>query len=154
MTVKNITSNIAPEKTITEIERILAKFGAKAILKEYEGEMVVGMSFFILAPNGEKIPFRLPMKLEKARRIIELAAEDRKLPLKYKEEPFRTNKALMVGWRIIKDWVHAMLSLHEIDYADPVEIFLPYAYNPITEKTLYDKFLENKFEGLALEDKE
>ena len=153
MTVKNISSNIAPEKTIMELEQLLAKFGAKMIVKEYEGESVVAISFYILAPTGEKIPFKLPMKLEKARKVIENAAEARKLPLKYKEEPYRTEKALIVGWRIIKDWVHSMLSLYEIDYADPVEIFFPYAYNPISEKTLYDNFLENKFDGLALEEK-
>lgn len=154
MAVKNITSEIAPEKTIMDIEKILSQFGAKAILKEYEGEMVTAISFYILAPNSEKIPFKLPMKLEKARAVVEKAVEEGKLPLRFNDEPYRTEKGLIVGWRIIKDWIHAQLSLAEIEYADAVEIFLPYAWNPVTEKTFYEEIEAKKFKGLALEDKE
>jgi len=154
MAVKNITSNIRPEKTIMEIESLLAKFGAKAILKEYNGEMVTAISFYIITPTGQKVPFKLPMKLEKTRAIIKKAVEERKLGYKFLDEPDRTDKALIVGWRIIKDWLHAQLSLAEIDYANPVEIFLPYAWNPLTEKTLYEEIEEKKFKNLSLEDKE
>jgi len=153
MAVKNITSRIDPAKTIMEIEQILAKFGAKAILKEYDGESVTSMSFYILAPNGEKIPFKLPMKLENARAVIESAVGEGKLPQRFLTEPYRTDQALRVGWRIVKDWIHSQLSLYEMNYADAVEIFLPYAYNSITEQTLYEKIVEEKFEGLALEAK-
>ena len=153
MIVKNITSAIKPEKTIMEIESLLAKFGAKAILKEYAGERVTAISFYIESPEGQRIPFKLPMKIEKTRAIIEQAVEARKLTRKFLDEPHRTDKAMIVGWRIIKDWIHAQISLAEIEYADPVEIFLPYAWNPITEKTFYEELEEKKFKNLALEEK-
>ena len=153
MIVKNITSVIKPEKTIMEIESLLVKFGAKAILKEYSGERVIAISFYIESPEGQRIPFKLPMKIEKTRAIIEQAVDARKLTRKFLDEPYRTDKAMIVGWRIIKDWIHAQISLAEIEYADPVEIFLPYAWNPITEKTFYEELEEKKFKNLALEEK-
>lgn len=153
MAVKNITSKIDADKTIMEIEKILSKFGAKAILKEYSGENVICLSFYIESPTGPKIPFRLPMNIEKARYVITKAVNERKLPQRFKQEPYRTNQAMIVGWRIIKDWIHSQLSLFEIEFANPVEIFLPYAWNPITEKTLYQEIESNKFKNLSLEDK-
>ena len=150
MAVKNITSTIKPEKSIMEIEQILAKFGATKILKDYEGERVIALSFCIQIPDGTEIPFRLPMKIEKARTIIEGAVEERKLPKKFLCEPYRTDKAMIVGWRIIKDWIHSQLSLLEIQYANPVEIFLPYAWDPKTNKTLYQKIEDKKFSNLAI----
>ena len=154
MVVKNITSRIKPEKTIMEIEQILARFGAKAILKEYSGERVTAISFFIIAPSGSKIPFKLPLKLEQMRAVIEKAVDERKLAHKFSNEPHRTDKALIVGWRIIKDWIHAQLSLAEVEFANPVEIFLSYAWNPVEEKTFYELIAEKKFKELSLEDKD
>lgn len=149
MAVKNITTNIAPEKTIMEIEQILARFGAKAILKQYEGRFPIGICFQ-LETEGGLIPFKLPMKIEQARMIIIQAVNERKLVRKFKWEPLLTEKALMVGWRIIKDWIYAQLSLIEMNYAQAIEIFLPYIYDNKTSKTFFEKIAQSNF-LLALE---
>jgi hypothetical protein len=156
MAVKNITTGIGADKTIMELEQILSKFGAKAILKEYDGESVKAISFYMIE-GDRKIPFRLPMSLEKMRKVIMMAVEERKLPSRFLNEPLRTEQARRVGWRIIKDWVHSQLSLLEMDFASPVEIFLPYAYNVFKGKTLYQLFMEEKnkfieFQGEAKEE--
>ena len=36
--------------------------------------------------------------------------------------------------------------------AEAIEILLPYAYNVVEDKTMYQKFIEKKDEYLALED--
>jgi len=150
MAVKNITSNIAPEKTIMEIEQILARFGAKAILKQYEGRYPIGICFQLETEKGQLVPFKLPMKIEQARMIIQRAVDERKLTKKFRQEPLRTEKALIVGWRIIKDWIHAQLSLIEMNYAQAIEIFLPYIYDNRTSQTFFEKVEQSKF-LLALE---
>lgn len=152
--VKNITSNISPEKSIMEIEQILVTFGAKKILKEYKGSQTVAISFIIELDDGKNIPFKLPMKIEKARAIIEKAVHEKKLPRKFLSEPYRSEKAQIVGWRVIKDWIHSQLSFFEIQYADPVEIFLPYVYNPETGQTFYEQIKEKQFDKLVIEHKE
>lgn len=153
MTIRNYTTQISVDKTIMEIEQIILKFGAKGIYKEYTGSKITGLMFY-LERDGQKIPFKIPFSIEKSRRVIMQAVEEKKLPKKYYDEPLRTEQGERVTWRIIKDWIDSQLSLLEINFADAVEILLPYAYNPIENKTMYQKFMENKKEYLALDDKQ
>jgi|GEM_PF-2714325 len=70
------------------------------------------------------------------------------------KEPHRTDQAMRVGWRIIKDWVHSQLSLVHMNYAEPVEIFLPYIYDMKSNKTVFEQMLEGRLKQMALEYKE
>lgn len=153
MTIKNYTTQIKTEKTVMEIEQILVKFGAQGIYKEYQSSRLSGIMFF-LVKNNEKIPFKIPLSLEKTRTIVTYAVRDGKLARKYLEEPLRSEQGERIGWRVIKDWIHSQLSLLEINFADALEILLPYAYNVVENKTMYQKFLESKDSLLALENKE
>jgi hypothetical protein len=151
MTIMNYTTQVNAEKTIMEIEQILIKFGASGVFKEYKGQKVSGIMFFLVKDN-QKIPFKIPMNIEKARSIVLKLVKDKKLAGKYLTEPLRSEQGERITFRVIKDWLHAQLSLMEIEFADPVEIFLPYAYNMVEDKTMYQKFLENKEKYLALEE--
>jgi hypothetical protein len=151
--IKNITTQIPVEKTIMELEGILSSFGASMILKEYEGSRVKALSFMV-EYGGVKMPFKMPMKVDKARALIEREANAGRLGKRYASEPLRTEQAMRVGWRLLKDWVSSHLSLLEIEYATPIELFLPWAWDDITKKTLYETLEEKGFSGLALEDKQ
>lgn len=53
MSLKNYTTSISVEKTIGEIEQILAKHGAKKILKDYDASgNITAVSFMIGTPHG------------------------------------------------------------------------------------------------------
>lgn len=153
MIVKNFSTQIKVEKTIMEIERILVKFNAQGIYKEYEGQRVSGLMFFMIKDN-EKIPFKIPMSIQKSKTVIKYAVEKGKLPQRFLQEPLLSSQGQRVSWRIIKDWIHSQLSLIEINYAEPTEIFLPYIYDIKQDKTLYDKFIENKEKYISLENKD
>lgn len=153
MTIRNYTTQISTEKTIMEIEQILVKFGARGILKEYEGSKVSALMFYLIKDN-QKIPFKIPMSIEKSRTVIKKAVEEKKLAYKYLNEPLRSEQGERVTWRIIKDWIDSQLSLLEINFADAIEILLPYAYDSVENKTMYQKFIENKSKYIALEQKE
>jgi len=150
MAVRNYTTSITSGKTIMEIEQILVKFGARGIYKEYSGSKVSGIMFY-LVKDSQKIPFKIPMSLEKSRTIITKAVQEGKLPKRFSYEPLRSEQGERVAWRIIKDWIDSQLSLLEMEFADAVEILLPYAYNVVENKTMYQKFIERKEEYLALE---
>jgi len=153
MVVKNITTSISYEKTIMEIEIILVKFGAKAIMKEYDNQTISAISFYI-EYDGQRIPFKLPMSLEKSRTVIVSAVNERKLAQRYLSEPLRSDQARRVGWRIIKDWIHSNLSLIEMNFATPIEILFPYVYDYAEKKTIYEKFIKNKSKYIALNNNE
>jgi len=150
MAIKNIFTQIKTERTISEIESILLKFGANGIYKEYQGNKISGLMFFLLK-DRQKIPFKIPMSIEKTRAIIIKAVNEGKLPKRFLEEPLRSEQGERVVWRVIKDWIHSQLSLFEIEFADAIQIMLPYAYNIVEKKTMYEQFLENKEKFLALE---
>ena len=140
MAVRNYTTQIQVEKTITEIESIILKFGAKGIYKEYSGSKINGLMFYI-EKDGQKIPFKIPMSIEKSRRVVENAVKEGKLPRKFMQEPLRSEQGERIAWRIIKDWIDSQLSLFEMQFADAIEILLPYAYNLQS----YDSFLTLMF---------
>ena len=147
--IKNYTTKVPVDRTILEIERLLVKFNAKGIYKEYKGNQISGLMFFI-EKDGQKIPFKIPVQLEKVRNIVQDAVDSKKLPSKYSSEPLRSEHGSRIMWRIIKDWIESQLSLYEINFADELQIFLPYAFNMAENKTIYEKFIENKEQLLSL----
>lgn len=144
--LKNYTTSINENKTIAEIERSLAMAGAKKILKEYDkGGYVTALSFIITYENKD-IPIRLPINLLKIQSIFNELVKEKELPKKYSNN---TEQARRTGWRIIKDWLEAQLTIIKIRQAELTEVFLPYIIVR-GEKTVYGIIKEK---GFMIEDK-
>ncbi|NKI17395.1 hypothetical protein HCU74_08195 [Spongiibacter sp. KMU-166] len=138
MPILNYTTSIAVEKTTSEIQGKLARAGAQAVMTEYDDEQVLcALSFRILC-NGIMVSFRLPAQID---RIYMLLQRDDKAPRKLKTR----DQAARVAWRIIKDWIEAQLAIVEAEQAEMVEVFLPYAQNPATGKTLFEQLSNDQF---------
>lgn len=143
MAIKNYTTTIKPEKTIAEIQQILAKHKAKAILTEYDSEgNVIALSFKVETIRGE-VGIRLPVNTEKVLQVLKKQRRNNSQVKDTKEQ------ALKTGWRNIKDWIDAQMALIETEMVTIDEIFLPYILNS-RNQTLYEAFRENQ---LLLEDK-
>jgi hypothetical protein len=136
----NYTTTIAAEKTVSEIQSILAKAGASAIMVQYDNEKVLsGIAFKIDSPQGP-ISFQLPAQID---RIYVLLQRDKKVPRNLKTRA----QAAKVCWRIIKDWVAAQIAIIEAEQADMVEVFLPYAKTQ-SSHTVYESMLTQGFAAL------
>lgn len=147
MPLKNYTTSIPVEKTIAEIEMILALHGCSDIWKQYDGlGNVTGINFVINAGSG-KIPFRLPAKVEAVRNILITEREKGNIGLS-KKKAADINHARRVCWRIIKDWISSQISLIELDMAKIEEIFLPYALVG-KNQTLFEKMEKSRFVALS-----
>ena len=66
--IKNYTTDIPVERTIAEIQTILAQNGARGIAMEYDEERNIKDVFFKIIVHGKELPFRLPAK---ANRVYE-----------------------------------------------------------------------------------
>lgn len=152
MVLKNYTTSVPVEKTIAEIEMLLAYHGATDIWKQYDGTGNVTGINFIIHKGGTEIPFRLPAKVESARNILISEREKGNINIS-KKKAADINQARRVCWRIIKDWVASQISLIELDMAKIEEIFLPYALVGKNE-TLFEKMEKNSFVALLAEHKE
>ena len=147
--LKNYTTNVPEEKSILEIEQILAAFGATAILKDYSGDGgVKSISFKVLTEHGE-MPFKIPMN-ERKIATYRASTYSRYYDKERVQKDLKT--ARMIGWRILKDWIHSQLSIVQLQLVKVEEVFLPYMYNAKEEKTFYEILEEKKFAGLMLSD--
>lgn len=136
MAIKNYTTTISVNKTIGEIQGILSKHGATAIMTEYDNGNVTGLSFKIMTPRGE-LGIRLPSNTD---RVLQVLKNQKKNNAKVKDIFEQANK---VAWRIIKDWVDAQMAILETEMVEMEQIFLPYVLNN-KGKTLYQEFKENQ----------
>ena len=152
--IKNFSTTIAVEKTITEIERMLAKYGATKIMKEYdEFGNPCRLIFAVMTEYGE-MPVKLPINTDKVLNVFKIQVSDGKLPRKYWDGQWAVEQAHRVGWRIIKDWLDAQLTILQIEMVKIQELFLPYAYDARTEQTLFQKMEESGFAGYIEEPKD
>lgn len=136
MVIKNYTTTISVNKTIGEIQGILSKHGATAIMTEYDNGNVTGLSFKIMTPRGE-LGIRLPSNTD---RVLQVLKNQRKNNNQVRDTFDQANK---VAWRIIKDWIDAQMAILETEMVEMEQIFLPYVLNN-KGKTLYQEFKENQ----------
>jgi len=133
--IKNYSTSVPAEKSIGEIEKILASFGAQAILKEYSSDgRARGLSFKF---NNQI--FKLPANINGVREAI---FSNRRRYHGRDSMKHRDDQAYRVTWRILKDWIHAQLSLIVSGQAHPSEIFLPYLFDG--QRTLYQAYTEGR----------
>lgn len=136
MTIKNYTTTINANKTIGEIQELLSKHGANAIMTEYNNGEVIGLSFKIMTPRGE-MGVRLPANTD---RVLQVLRNQRKKNNQVKDT---MEQATKTAWRIIKDWIDAQMAILETEMVEMEEIFLPYMINN-DGQTLYQAFKNNQ----------
>ena len=139
MAILNYTTTIDSFKTVSEIEYILMKHGAKSIMKNYENESVTGLSFLI-DTGVQQIPVRLPAKVDAC--LAVLKKEKRENPRKQIKDT--REQAERVAWRILKDWVETQMALLDIEMVRFEEIFLPYIETN-NGQTIYQRLEERQF---------
>lgn len=138
MAILNYSTTVEAYKTVSEIENVLVKHGAKSIMKNYDGQFIIGLSFLI--NNGiNDIPVRLPVKTEECLKILENEKKKGTKNIKATKE-----QAERVAWRILKDWVEAQMALLDIHMVKFEEIFLPYIETK-GGKTVFEKLEEKQF---------
>lgn len=160
MFLKNYTSEVPVTQTIYRIEQVLIKCGVSGIAKEFKcvnGE-VRAITFKI---NGQPpIQVRLPVDVDAAwsalwmdyangdkltpdgQRIAWLVSSGRKKKCKtdFRQQAERT------AWKIIQDWVEVQMSMIQLKQAEPLEVFLPYAWDG--EQTFYGRLKSSGFRAM------
>lgn len=126
----NYSTTIDVFKTIGEIQQILTRANATRVVVENEDQQPVALTFGYVDKSGREISFRLPCNFVG----IQKACEKKKLAPRFRTK----EQAMRIGWRIIKDWLEAQLSMVEAELATTTEVFLPYAITKIGGKTMFE----------------
>lgn len=124
----NYTTKISPEQTISEIQKMLSKHNVSAMMTEYDGQEVSGVSFKILV-DGQPRAFKLPCNWKSVEQILKENSGKRTIydtNRRIKIENERRQQAIRTAWRIIKDWIQAQLAMVEVNMVSLPQVFLPY----------------------------
>lgn len=124
------TTRIAPARTVTEIQAILAAHGASAVLLEFEVSNVAAVSFKYDV-GGVQIPFRLPCRWRSIETVL------RKSGKRPRYDDTFESWARRVAWRQILRWVEAQMALVATSMVKVQEVFFPYIQTP-TGQTIFE----------------
>jgi hypothetical protein len=159
MGILTYTTQIPVEKTLGEIEKILAQYGAQKVLKEYDGAGNVSSLSFMVDTEKGSIPIKLPANVMAVMQTINNQTKEstkdrcgrsrRVIPKRYFND---MDQARRVAWRIIKDWLEAQMALIFLQMVKVEQVFLPYVMG-IDGRTIYEHIEATGFKGYALEDK-
>lgn len=145
MNIKNYTSSVSAGQSITQIERLLVKMGARNIAKEYDGFGKTDSILFSI-PRGESVvPIKLPARREAIKKV--LLNQYKRTPNKGQIEN-AAQQADRTAWRNVKDWVEIQATMIELDQVELMEVFMPYIYRMDKGKTIYEIAKDNHFQKL------
>lgn len=135
--ILNYHTKISAEQTIAEIQRMLAQNGANAVMTEYGPESTVSAVSFRLEHQGVQVSFRLPANIDPIYVLVQRHGDRPK---------HRTREhATKVAWRIIRQWIEAQLAIVQCEQVEMVEAFLPFAQDPETGDTVYQRLAKDNF---------
>ena len=146
MGLLNYTTDVAAEKSVSEIQKKLAQAGVSQVLHGYDAEgNLTELSFRIKTQFGV-MSFRMPANIEAVQAIL-------RRQFKSGRSRFTTREhASKVAWRILKDWVEAQLALLRTGQVTIEQAFLSYMQYD-DGRTIYERLVTTKFQGLALMEK-
>jgi hypothetical protein len=142
--IKNYTSQVPVERTISQIESALIKIGVSKIEKTYTDGFADGIIFSITIL--QEIKFKIPANIDAARDILREIPEYRRKP-----KDWLNAQSRRTAWRLIYDWVSVQVAMVMLRQADAMEVFLPYAYNQKDGKTFYKRLKDDANYKLLLE---
>lgn len=140
MAYLNYTTEIPSEKSVQQIQAMLIRKKAHAILTEYDGEGVLTAISFRIKNTYGILSFRLPANVPK---VFAILVRDPKIRPGLKTR----DQAARVAWRVVKDWLEAQMAILELEMVDLEQIFLPFAQN-VDGATVYETMKLHRFESL------
>lgn len=75
MALLNYTTTVEAYKTVSEIEQMLVKHGAKSIMKQFDDGMITSLSFLINTGVND-IPIKLPIRVDD---VLQVLIEQKKM---------------------------------------------------------------------------
>jgi hypothetical protein len=147
MFLKNYTSEIHQDTTISRIERLLVNAGATGIQKLYTGANCTAIVFEI-AFEDRPLRVRLPANVENC---LNALWNDyvRSSPKGRKEKVDFVEQATRTAWKLVQDWVEVQVSLIQLKQVESLEVFMPYVWDG--KRTYYESLRENRFKALLPE---
>ena len=134
------TTEIAPEKTASEIGAALVKAGARDISLQYDAQRKVCGMRFSLPVESFVVTFALPVRVDPVFAILNgrRPKESWQRNNRQKFAGQDREQAERVAWRQLLRWMQAQLALIETGMVARHEVFMPYLLHAGTNQTLFE----------------
>jgi len=146
MSLKNYTSEISVDRSISLIEGELVRAGAEHIAKSYADGQAAGITFAIQV-DGQRILFRLMADVDKVEKILRVDRNPKVLGRPGVLENLQ-KQAARTAWKILYDWVTVEVARIRIRGVSPIEAFLAYVYDGKNDQTYFEKLKQQKYKAL------
>lgn len=141
MNLKNYTSGVPVDRTVSRIEQLLADAGAKAIGKNYAAGRLTSLTFQ-LEINGRDHLIRLPANPQA---VYDSLAREVSRPRSGTLERLKLQSD-RTAWKIQQDWLEIELTKMKLNQTEPLQAFLAYIWDG--EQTFYEKLKGSGFKQL------
>jgi len=145
MNIRNYTSEVSVDKSISLIEHCLVSAGATHIAKAYDQEGHSKAMLFQLVVADQHMTFKLPARWEK---VFDKMWRQVLRPRKGTREKMM-EQAQRTAWKLLYDQISVQTSNILIEQQDAVEAFFPYLYDGKRDKTVYEIAKGNGFKQLT-----
>jgi hypothetical protein len=147
MNIKNYTSSVSVDRSVSDIEHCLVAAGASHIAKAYDQSGNVQALIFQM-PNekGEHLTFKLPARWQK---VFDKMWKQVRRPRKETHDRVM-EQAKKTAWKLLYDQVAVQTSNILIEQQDSIEAFFPYLYDGRRDKTIYEIAKGNGFKQLTM----
>lgn len=143
MPILSYTTTVAVERTVSQLQRLLVKAGARGIAYTYDDAGVMtGMSFVVRAAYGDQA-YSLPANVDQVRAVL----LRQRVPKRFST----VDHAARVAWRIVLAWITAQLALIDTETVGLDQIMLPFAHANAQGTTMYELFVEQRSATAAIE---
>ena len=133
----NYTTQVPATRTVAEMQKMLAEYGATRIGVDYENQSPSSLTF-VLEVRGEMRAFTLPVNIDAMQRMMTKKSVNRELKSLSREKARSREQAERVAWRVLKDWLAAQLALIESSMAELDQVMLPYMRVSLDGTSLYE----------------
>jgi hypothetical protein len=131
----NYTTKVSAERTLAEIQQLLAKGGAYSVATMYgPGGVPSGVAFQVATSYGLR-NFSLPVYADKVQAVMKRQKIEAKLKT--------LEQAQRVAWRIVKDWLEARLAIIETEVVTLDQVMLPYMQGD-NGQTVYELYRDQQ----------
>jgi hypothetical protein len=144
MNLKNYTSTVPASTSMARIMKSLVEAGATDISMKYADQICTAITFRMVIAGQMPMFFQLPAKIDPCFKVLyaEVKRPQPDTKKRIREQAERT------AWKIVSDWVDIQLSMIQLEQAEPLQVFLPFVYDPEKEITFYDQLKQTNFKGL------
>lgn len=137
--LKNYTSTVPASTSMAKIEANLVEAGATDISKSYDGNKVCSAIRFRMVVNDQPLFFQLPANVDSCFNVL----WDNVINKQRAKKQVYIDQAQRTAWKIVSDWVEIQLAMIQLEQAKPLQVFLPYVYDPTSNTTLYERMSSN-----------